>query len=293
MKNPMQKTLAITFLFVAIGFTVATAQEITAQAASPLKPKGFIVDVIDEDDQGVTLVYSTKVTNKMVKAIAYKFDKNMKFVSQEPREITLEKLKKLKKYKGDEIVEENMELQEAKNNKMDVLKVRYTRKYSWWKLDYKETRKVTDKERYEDASKNSVTPISYAYNPSTKQIICLAKPFIKDKVKLQFRYRITGGGSLFAEDQAAGSTPTAHNEFYLITFDNNLKKVKEEKISFSSPHIAKVQFIIPKEGETGNAKWPLSRLLTSEIYDNMNGPKVNPMRINFSQADWGSGDSES
>ena len=162
MKNLMQKTLAL-LLFTAICYTT-TAQEITAQAASPLKPKGFIVDVIDEDDQGVTLIYSTKITNKVCNAIAYKFDKNMKFVSQEPREIPLEKLKKLKNYKGDEYTWETMELQEAKNNKMDVLKVKYTYKYSWWKLDYKTTRKVTDKQRYEDASKNSVTPISYAYN---------------------------------------------------------------------------------------------------------------------------------
>ncbi len=292
MKNSMQKTLAL-LLFTAICYTIATAQEITAQSASPLKPKGFIVDVLDGDDGSVTLVYSTKITNKVCNAIGYKFDKSMKFVSQEPMEIPLEKLKKLKNYKGDEYTWETMELQEAKNNKMDVLKVKYTNKYSWWKLDYKTTRKVTDKQRYEDASKNSVTPISYAYNPATKQIICLAKPFIKDKVKLQFRYRITGGGSLFAEDQAAGLAPTAHNEFYLITFDNNMKKVKEEKISFASPHIAKVQFIIPKEGETGSAKWPLSRLLTSEMYDNMNGGKENPMKINFSQADWGSADSES
>ena len=119
----MQKTLAM-ILFVAIGCISVSAQEITAQAASPLKPKGFIVDVIDEDDQGVTLVYSTKITNKVCNAIAYKFDKNMKFVSQEPREIPLEKLKKLKKYKGDEYELETMELQEAKNNKMDVLKVK-------------------------------------------------------------------------------------------------------------------------------------------------------------------------
>ncbi len=292
MKNSMQKTLAM-ILFVAIGCISVSAQEITAQAASPLKPKGFIVDVIDEDDQGVTLVYSTKITNKVCNAIAYKFDKNMKFVSQEPREIPLEKLKKLKKYKGDEYELETMELQEAKNNKMDVLKVKYTYKYSWWKLDYKTSRKVTDKLKYEDASKNSVTPISYAYNAATKQIICLAKPFIKDKIKLQFRYRISGGGSLFAEDQAAGPAPTAHSEFYLLTFDSNMKKVKEEKITFASPHIAKVQLIIPKEGETGSAKWPLSRLLTSEMYDNMNGGKENPMKINFSQADWGSADSES
>ncbi len=292
MKNLVQKGIVTLFLLAAwCGTTLA--QEITAQSASPLKPKGFIVDVVYEDDQSVTLIYSTKITNKVCNAIAYKFDKDLKFVSQEPREIPLEKLKKLKDYKGDEYVEETMELQEAKNNKMDVLKVRYTNKYSWWKLDYKESRKVTDKLKYEDASGKSVTPISYAYNPGTKQIICLAKPFIKDKVKLQFRYRISGGGSLFAEDQAAGPAPTAHNEFYLLTFDNNLKKVKEEKITFDSPHIAKVQFIIPKEGETGTAKWPLTRLLTSEMYDNMNGGKENPMRINFSQADWGSADSES
>ncbi len=292
MKNLMRKTLAL-LLFTAICCTLTTAQEITAQAASPLKPKGFIVDVIDEDDQGVTLVYSTKITNKMCNAIAYKFDKNMKFVSQEPREIPLEKLKKLKNYKGDEYEWETMETQEAKKNNLDVLKVRYNYKYSWWKLDYKISRKVTDKLKYEDAAGKSVTPISYVYNPTTKQITCLAKPLIKDKTKLQFSYRITGGGSLFAEDQPSGSAPTAHTEFYLLTFDSNMKKVKEEKISFDSPHIAKVQFIIPKEGETGTAKWPLSRLLTSEMYDNMNGQKENPMKINFSQADWGSADSES
>jgi hypothetical protein len=291
MKTIMLKTM--TTLLIMVACFAVQAQEITAQSASPLKPKGFIVDVVYGDDQTVSLIYSTKITNKVCNAISYKFDKDLKFVSQEPVEIPLEKLKRLKNYKGDEYVWETLELQEAKNNKMEVLKVRYTYKYSWWKLDYKVSRKVLDKEKYEDASGNSVTPISFAYNPATKQIICLAKPFIKDKVKLQFRYRISGGGSLFAEDQAAGPAPTAHNEFYLITFDNTLKKVKEEKISFTSPHIAKVQFIVPKEGETGNAKWPLSRGLTEEMYVNMNGRKQNPLRIDFSQADWGAADSES
>ncbi len=280
------------FLF-AVMCGTSTAQEITAQSASPLKPKGNIVDVTYGDDQTVTLVYSNKITNKVCHATAYKFDKDLKFISQETLDIPLEKLKKLKDYKGDEYEWEAMELQEAKNNKMEVLKVKYTYKYSWWKLAYKTSRKVMDKLKYEDAAGKPVTPISYAYNPATKQIICLAKPFIKDKVKLHFRYRITGGGSLFAEDQPAGPAPSAHNEFYLLTFDNNLKKVKEEKISFDAPYIAKNQFIIPKDGETGTAKWPLSRTLTTEMYFSMNGPKTNPFKIDFSQADWGSADSES
>src|SRR5258706_5369931 len=263
----MKKLLQImimSFLLIVFCCITSTSQEISAQSTSPLKPKGFIVDATYGDDQSVTLVYSTKISKKVCNAIAYKFDKDLKFLSQEPLDIPLEKLKKLKKYKGDEYELETMELQEAKNNKMEVLKVRYTYKYSWWKLDYKTSRKVTDKMRYEDAAGKPVTPISYAYNPATKQIICLAKPFIKDKVKLHFRYRITGGGSLFAEDQPTGLAPTAHNEFYLLTFDSNLKKVKEEKISFDAPYIAKVQFIVPKEGETGTAKWPLSRTLTTE-----------------------------
>ena len=289
----LQKVMIMSFLFSLMCGAIATAQEITAQSTSPLKPKGFIVDVAYGDDQSVTLVYSNKITNKVCNAIEYKFDKDLKFVSQTPKEIPLEKLKKLKNYKGDEYEWEAMELQEAKNNKMEVLKVRYTYKYSWWKLAYKTNRKVTDKLKYEDASGKPVTPISFAYNPATKQIICLAKPFIKDKVKMQFRYRITGGGSLFAEDQPTGLAPSAHNEFYLLTFDSNLKKVKEEKISFTEPHIAKVQFIVPKEGETGSAKWPLSRTLTTEMYFSMNGPKTNPFKIDFSQADWGSADSES
>jgi hypothetical protein len=280
-------------LIVAMCVTTTFAQEITAQSATPLKPKGNIVDVIYGDDQTTTLVYSTKISNKVCHAIAYKFDKDLKFVSQEPLDIPLEKLKKLKTYKGDEYEWEAMELQEAKNNKMEVLKVRYTYKWSWWKLAYKTSRKVTDKLRYEDAAGKPVTPISYAYNTATKQIICLAKPFIKDKIKLQFRYRITGGGSLFAEDQPSGLAPSAHSEFYILTFDNNLKKVKEEKVSFGSPYIAKVQFIVPQESETGSAKWASSRSLTTEMYFSMNGPKTNPFKIDFSQADWGSADSES
>ena len=292
MKNLSIKSLII-FLISLTCAQTTVAQEITAQSASPLKPKGFIVDVTYGDDQSVTLVYSTKITKKVCNAIGYKFDKDLKFVSQTPIDIPLEKLKRLKKYKGDEYEWETLELQEAKNNKMEVLKVKYVYKYSWARLDYKTSRKVQDKLKYEDAAGKPVTPISYAYNPATKQIICLAKPFIKDKIKLQFRYRITGGGSLFAEDQPAGTAPSAHTEFYVLTFDSNLKKVKEEKISFDSPHIAKLQFVIPKEGEKGNATWSQTRSLTSEMYLSMNGPKTNPFKINFSQADWGSADMES
>ncbi len=293
MKKIFQKVPIVALLCFVMSGPCALAQEITAQSTTTLKPKGFIVDVTYGDDQSVTLVYSTKISSKVCNAIAYKFDKDLKFVSQTPMDIPLEKLKKLKKYKGDEYEIEGLELQEAKNNKMEVLKVRYTYKYSWWKLDYKLKRSVKDKLKYEDAAGKPVTPISYAYNPVTKQIICLAKPFIKDKVKLQFRYRISGGGSLFAEDQPAGTAPSAHSEFYVLTFDYNLKKVKEEKISFDAPHIAKLQFLIPKEGETGTAKWPLSRTLTTEMYFSMSGPKTNPFAIDFSQADWGSADSES